>query len=64
MDITTIQKHIDVVSNQYNRLVFLVGPPDSGKSWLLRQLENAEYINLSQELAKALLPIPHGDRAL
>lgn len=64
MDITTIQKHIDVASNQYNRLVLLVGPPGSGKSRLLRQLENAEYINLSQELAKVLLPIPHGERAL
>lgn len=64
MDITTIQKHIDVASNQYNRLVFLVGPPGSGKSRLFRQLENAEYINLSQELANVLLPIPHVDRAL
>jgi len=64
VDVATLQKHIEVASNQYNRLVILVGPSGSGKSRLLRQLEEAEYINLSQELAKALLPIPQGDRAL
>lgn len=64
MDITTFQERIDVASNQYNRLVIFVGPHGSGKSRLLRQLENAEYINLSQELAQALVSIPKEDRAL
>lgn len=64
MDITTLQEHIDVASNQYNRLVILVGPQGSGKSRLLHQLQGAEYINLSQMLAQALVSIPKGDRAL
>lgn len=64
MDIISFKKHVADASNQYNRLVIIVGPPGSGKSRLLRQLEDTEYINLSQELAKALLPKPQEDRAL
>jgi ABC-type polar amino acid transport system ATPase subunit len=64
VDVATLQKDIEVASNQYNRLVIIVGPPGSGKSRLLRQLEDSEFINLSQELAKALLPKPQEDRAL
>lgn len=64
MDITTLHKHIDSASNQYNQLVILVGPPGSGISRLLRQLDNVSYIHLSLELAKQLMIFPKEDRAL
>ena len=64
MEIIQLKECIAKASNQYYRLLIIVGPPGSGKSRLLRQLDNVSYIHLSLELAKQLIIFPKEDRAL
>ena len=58
--IDELLENIDLAGIQYYRLVLLVGPPGSGKTSILRQLqERASYplINLSLELSHRMLDL-------
>lgn len=61
-DVVQLSKYIDQAENLYNRIVLVVGPPGSGKSRLLRQLDDTHIINLSKELSKELMLVPKGER--
>lgn len=62
MALEIIKQQISEASLRDEKLVILVGRPGSGKSRILRQLSKNNYLNLSKELSKRLLPIPREKR--
>lgn len=59
-----LQKYVQEAENLYNRLVLVVGPPGSGKSKLLRQLEGVKIVNINKELTRELVNIPQEDMSI
>ena len=56
---------IDQASASFNRLVLLVGPGQSGKTTLLRQLSEAHgcpILNVNLKISQALLELPRSKR--
>lgn len=60
MNIQEIIDQLPGIAQQYNRLLFIVGPQSSGKSRILRELSatvKCPLINLNLELAKLLIEL-------
>ncbi len=62
MALEALKQQISEVSLREEKLVILVGRPGSGKSRILRGLAHNNYLDLSKELAKQLLPVPREKR--
>ncbi len=62
MPLDALKQQISEVSLQEEKLVILVGRPGSGKSRILRRLSNNNYLDLSKELTKKLLPFAREKR--
>lgn len=70
MTISPLSAIIDTLptlKENYHRLVFLVGPPNSGKTAILQELEKSvtsSYLNLNLVLSKELLELSDKQRPI
>lgn len=62
-----IQTRIEQVNGRYDKLVLVVGPPESGKTEALLQVAGSAgypYVSLGLELSRRLLDVPARQRPL